>query len=244
METAIKRSIAGKLSRKAKSNANIVVFGHGFFGELRNPVLKSLFSAKVLLDIINQTNDGVEGARKRKKAASFPNGKGGIDGEDEEGRRVRARSEGLGEGMALGNPADEYELPMGRPGEDGLEIGREGPDLVSDGIRPSSQAALPWNVMSAGRRSRAGSLMSGGLLPSVGGFPSSSVGGSQMDFPARRGSRISAIRGGLERLSVLGSPIGERDEETLGELDQELLPGEEMEFEYFGAGKSSLGRTK
>lgn len=257
MEAALKRSQAGKASRKAKNNANTLVFEFGFFGQLRNPMLKSLFSAKALLETINEASDerAAEGDKKRKrtKTPGVDGGtQGGLNGEDEEGRRVRVRTEeGLGDDLEIGlsNLADEYELPMGQrddldQGE--TEIGREGPEEMSEGIRPSSQAALPWNIMSSHiNRSRAGSLMSGGImLPSVGGFPSSSVGGSQigqMDFGSRRGSRLSAIRSGMERLSVMGLPIGERDEEGLEDLDQEFpAEGDEMEFEYFGAGKRSL----
>lgn len=254
MEVALKRSQARKASRMAKGNANILVFEYGFFGTLKNPILKNLFSAKALLETIN---GGVEGFNKRKRAAGAL-GAGGdmqeLDGEDGEGRRIRARMEHFlgpeGE-TGLGDPQDEYELPMNQPDEDGLEVAREGPEGMSDGVRPSSTAAFPWNIMSdhAGR-SRAGSIMSGGvLLPSGGGFPSSSMGGSQigsqigqMDFAARRASRLSAIRGGMERLSVLGSPIGERDEEAVEDFGPEFpAPGEEMEFEYFGAGILSGG---
>lgn len=248
MEAALKRSQARKASRKAKSDANIIVFEYGFFGTLRNPILKSLFSAKELLETIN---GGAGEFGERKRAAEQ-----GLDGEDEEeGRRVRARTEenlGRDGEVGLGDLQDEYELPMNVFDEGGLEIAREGPEGMSDGIHPSSTAALPWNIMSdRASKSRAGSLMSGGaiMLPSAGGFLSSSMGGSQvgsqigqMDFAARRASRHSAIRSGVERLSVLGSPIGERDDEDLGDLDQEFpAPGEEMEFEYFGAGMSSDG---
>lgn len=260
MEAALKRSQAGKVARKAKGKANTLVFEFGFFGQLRNPVLKSLFSAKALLEVINETKDreeaSIEDHKKRKRAAEAPGEKQReLDGEDEEGRRTRPRSEeGLEADveMGLSNLADEYELPMNPrnfAGEEELEIGRQGPAGMSDGVRPSSQATLlPWNIPSVLKdRSRAGSLMmSGGImLPSVGGFPSSSIGGSQigqMDFASRRESRLSAIRSGMERLSVLGSPIGEDDEE---DLDQEFpAGGAEMEFEYFGAGKLSPAKSK
>lgn len=251
MEAALERSWARKATRKAKSNANILVFEYGFFGTLRNPILKNLFSAKALLETIC---GGAEGVKKRKRVAlgMEDDEEQGLDGEDEEGRRIRARMEDDGE-IGLSDPQGEYELPMNPRFEDGVEVAREGPEGMSDGVRPSSTAALPWNIMSdrAGK-SRAGSLMSGGaiMLPSAGGFPSSSMGGSQIgsqigsqvDFASRRASRLSAIKGGAERLSVLGSPIGERDEEALGDLDQEFpAPGEEMEFEYFGVGMSFDG---
>lgn len=247
MAVALKKSQARKASRKAKGNANTLVFEYGFFGTLRNPTLKSLFSARALLETINE---GAEEFKKRKRAVGSSGlDEQGIDGEDEGGRRVRARmGRALGsEGeTGLGDLQDEYELPMNQPDDDGVEVAREGPEGMSDGIRPSSTAALPWNIMSDRvGRSRAGSLMSGGIiLPSAGGFPSSSIGGSQigsqMDFAARRASRLSAIKGGVERLSILGSPIGERDEDALEDLGQEFpAPGEEMEFEYFGVGMSS-----
>lgn len=254
MEDALKKSLARKASRKAKGNANTLVFGYGFFGGLRNPILKSLFSAKALLETINENT---EEFKKRKRGVGPPGlGEQGIDDEGEEGRkRVRARMEhtlGSEGETGLGDLQDEYELPMNQPDDDELEVAREGPEAMSDGIRPSSTAALPWNIMSDRVRSRAGSLMSGGImLPSAGGFPSSSIGGSQigsqignqvsqMDFAARRASRLSAIKGGAERLSVLGSPIGERDEDALKDLGHEFpVLGDEMEFEYFGAGMSN-----
>lgn len=249
MEDSLKRSLARKTSRKAKGNANTLVFEYGFFGKLKNPILKSLFSAKALLESINE---GTERYKKRKRGVG-PSGlnEQGIDDEGEEGRRIKPRMEytlGSEGETGLGDLQDEYELPMNQPDDDGLEVAREGPEGMSDGIHPSSTAALPWNIMSDRvGRSRAGSLMSGGItLLSAGGFPSSSAGGSQigsqisqMDFVARRASRLSAIKGGAERLSVLGSPIGERDEDALEDLGQEFPAlGEEMEFEYFGAGMS------
>lgn len=251
MEAALKQSWARKARRKAKSNANVLVFEYGFFGTLRNPILKSLFSAKALLEAIG---GGAEGLKKRKRAALGADDGEGLDGEDGEGRRMRARMEEADGEIGLSDLHDEYELPMNPRYEDGLEIAREGPEGMSDGIRPSSTATLPWNVMSDRiGRSRAGSLMSGGaaMLPSVDGFASSSVGGSQIgsqigqiDFASRRASRLSAIRSGIEKLSVLGSPIGERDEEAPEDLDQEFLaPGEDMEFEYFGAGMSGGNRV-
>lgn len=231
MDAAIKKSQTMKDARKAKGNAKIMLFEVGLFGELKNPLLKQLFSTKALLESLNATFEG----RKRK----------GTEDSESKKRRIRARiSGGPEEEMGLAqNLADEYELPMEggdavEIGDPEIEIGREGPDIGNDDIRPSSQTTLPWNLMSE-RRSRAGSVaMSEGRLPSVGGFPSSSAGGSQIDFPSmRRSSKLGGIKGGFERLSIIGSPIGERDEDVEEDLNREFPPGEEMEFEYFGAGR-------
>lgn len=234
MNAAIKKSQTMKDARKAKGNARVMLFDVGLFGELKNPLLKQLFSTKALLESLNATFEG----RKRK----------GTEDSQSKERRIRARvSGGPEEEMGLAqNLADEYELPMEggddvEIGDTEIEIGREAPEIGNDDIRPSSQATLPWNLMSE-RRSRAGSVaMSEGRLPSVGGFPSSSAGGSQIDFPSmrRRSSKLGAIKGGFERLSIIGSPIGERDEDV-EDLDREFPQGEEMEFEYFGAGRLSI----
>jgi hypothetical protein len=219
MDTAIKKAQTKQITRNAKANANNIIFGIGFFGELRNPVLKSLFSVQAVLDSLK--NNAEEGDSREKRKWSLEAEEQG--GEGGEGRRVRAR------------PAlDSEELGLGLVNLDESEIGRQAPDIRSDGYRPSSQASIHWNKPE---------LPAGSRLHSAGRLPSSSIGGDFLDMGSRRGSHQSSPLGGRGlgaggRMSVLGSPIGEGDEDT-------IMPGTDMaegfgeaaeEFEFFGPG--------
>lgn len=217
MALALKRAQVKREARNAKAKANDILFRIGFFGELRNPVLKDLFSAKAILDTIENLTAvaGGEGSHKRLFEGGWQ------DGEDEGGRRVRTRSE----------VPDESELGLSLPNfDDEPEVGRRDTDIRSDGYRPSSQATLPWN----------NSDLPGSRPLSVGGFASSSMRGDFPDLVSRRGSRQSSplagrIVGAGGRISVLGSPIGEGNEDTIMP-DADDVEGLAEEFEFFGPG--------
>ncbi|PWW78480.1 hypothetical protein C7212DRAFT_362941 [Tuber magnatum] len=194
MSAAIKKARASKVSRLAKQNAHTLIFKWSVFGELRNPFLQSMFSGGAILEAI-QKGDGP--AEKRKRAIEDKE----ID--DEEGRRVRARSDLYEE--------DDTFLPRSEagPGLPESEVGRKGSDVGSEGYHPSSQQPLPWakgDIPGSGPDSR--------QLP-IGGFPSSSLGGDPQGHSSARRSRQSSplAAKAIRRMSILQSPIGERDED-------------------------------
>jgi len=227
MATAVKKARASKISRFAKQNAHTLIFKWSVFGELRNPFLQSMFSGEAILEAIQKGAGSIEKRRRE------------IEGQeigDEEGRRVRARSEAYEE--------DDTLLPRSETGLGGLlesEVGRKGPDVGSEGYHPSSQHSLPWakgDIPGSRHDSR---------QHSIGGFPSSSFGGDLPGYssvrPSRQNSPLAAKS--IRRMSILQSPIGERDEDLdMPEIDPaEGLVDMAEQFESFTLGANSEAET-
>lgn len=226
MEAALKKARASKISRLAKQNAHTLIFKWSVFGELRHPFLQNMFSGEAILEAI-QKGAGSTGKRKRE-----------IEGQeigDEEGRRVRARSEVYEEDDTL---LPRSETGLGLPES---EVGRKGPDIGSEGYHPSSQQSLPWakgDIPGPRRDSR---------QLSIGGFPSSSFGGDLQGYssvrPSRQNSPLAAKS--IRRMSILQSPIGERDEDLdMPEIDAaEGLVDMAEQFESFSLGTNAEAET-
>ncbi|KAG0127414.1 Rec8 like protein-domain-containing protein [Tuber indicum] len=226
MAAALKKARASKVSRLAKQNAHTLIFKWSMFGELKNPFLQGMFSGEAILEAIQKGGGSTE---KRKRAIEDQ----GIG--DEEGRRVRARSDNYEE--------DDTFLPRS---ENGLglpesEVGRKGSDVGSEGYHPSSRQSLPW------AKGEIPGSRPGSRQLSIGGFPSSSFGGDlQGNSSARRSRQSSPLAAkAIRRMSILRSPIGERDED----LDiPEIGAGEGLidmaeQFESFNLGTNSEAET-
>lgn len=228
MEAALKKARASKASRLAKQNAHTLIFKWSVFGELRNPFLQSMFSGEAILEAIQKGGGSTE---KRKR---------GIEDQEiggEEGRRVRARSEVYEEDDTI-LPRSETGLGPGLPES---EVGRKGPDVGSEGYRPSSQQSLPWT-----RGDIPGSRPDSHQF-SIGGFPSSSVGVDLPGYSSVRRSRQSSplVAKSIRRMSILQSPIGERDEDLdMPEIGAaEGLVDMAEQFESFSLGANADEET-
>ncbi|KAG0644609.1 Rec8 like protein-domain-containing protein [Tuber brumale] len=226
MAAALKKARACKVSRLAKQNAHTLIFKWSVFGELKNPFLQGMFSGEAILEAI-QKRDGSTEKRKRVTEDQETGG--------EEGRRVRARSDIYEE--------DDTFLPRS---EDGLglpesEVGRKGSDVGSEGYHPSSQKSLPW-----AKGEIPGSRPDSRQL-SMGGFPSSSFGGDLQGHSSVRRSRQSSplAAKAIRRMSILQSPIGERDEDLdIPEIDAaEGLIDMAEQFEPLNLGANSEAET-
>ncbi|RPA88839.1 hypothetical protein L873DRAFT_1849580 [Choiromyces venosus 120613-1] len=227
MEAAIKKRRASKISRLAKQNAHTRIFKWSVFGELRHPILQNMFSGEAILESIQKGNESTE---KRKRGVEGQE----IKGEEEEGRRDRARSDIYeDDGFLL-----RSETGLGLPES---EVGRKGSDLGSEGSHPSSQQSLPWAKGDVpGSRPEFRQL-------SIGGFPSSSFGGDLQGLSSTQRSRQSSplAAKAIRRMSVLQSPIGERDEDLdMPEIDAaEGSVDVAEQFESFNPGANSEAET-
>ncbi|RPA92292.1 hypothetical protein L873DRAFT_1847829 [Choiromyces venosus 120613-1] len=227
MEAAVKKRRASKISRLAKQNAHTRIFKWSVFGELRHPILQNMFSGEAILESIQKGNESTE---KRKRGIEGQK----INGEEEEGRRVRARSDIYeDDGFLL-----RSETGLGLPES---EVGRKGSDLGSEGYHPSSQQSLPWAKGDIPESRPESHQLS------IGGFPSSSFGGDLQGLSSTQRSHQSSplAAKAIRRISILQSPIGERDEDldmpkidaTKGSVDIA------EQFESFNLGANSEAET-
>ncbi|KAI9804966.1 MAG: hypothetical protein M1833_006269 [Piccolia ochrophora] len=239
MDAAKKSKRSHQTSTQAKKRAAFLVFGSGV-GDvgtriggsmLAGPL--SMFSGDALRVALSIEAPSLTGRKRGRPPNEVV--------EEDEQRRTRSRSgdieDQLGRGELL--MEDELSLPLH---DDAIEIGRQASVELQD-----FSSAMPWNISSSVRGSRAGSATLRGrpLMPSsVGGFPSSVAGPSSLagvgggepySLPRRPGSRVLSAsplisRGrGLERLSSLEVREVAADEAAAGPVP----PAEEEEDDLY-----------
>ncbi|KAJ9632807.1 R8 protein [Knufia peltigerae] len=243
MDEAYKAKQNQKSHREAKKKAEFWVMEQGIgnvatsFGADREPHPLAMFSGQSLWDLLKGVPIGVKRSRSGSETDE--------DGDDEEARRVRARTtsdEGVARGHDVGGDGfvfgDDDDVPM-FPSDNfnpESEVGRQAPSSL-----PDRSSGMPWNV-SASRHSSAQPLGSGlvaRLSSSVGGLP----GGMELGPPSalgRRGSRLTSASPLLGRgsgASRIGSPslLTSNTEDEFADLDAQLGLGTDVEdFELYG----------
>ena len=228
---------------EAKKNAEFWVMQQGLgnvaamFGNDRERHPLAIFSGQSLWGLLKRP----ERYRKRSRTGSV------IDDQDEEERRVRARTssqEGarVGEGDALRYIEDDGLMFQGEDMEIEPEVGRHAPPSL-----PDHSSGMPWNLSAGGSRQSSVRPPGSGLIPrlssSIGGLP----GGMELGPPSglsRRGSRLTSAsplfgRGlqSLSRHSGQGLQDASRltsNEDEFADLDAQLGAGLDMDFELYG----------
>lgn len=192
-----------RAKRDAKNTATILVLEYGIGGELVNPTLRAMFSGRALLDIfMGEDSD----AKNKRKSPSHENGE--IAEKEEEGRRVRLRTEDEGD-MGRGFEPNMQDIDM--------EVGRDAPASIAEDDVQSLHSDMPWVPLS------------------VDGIGSSSAPGSVADFSPLQArniwgvSRMSAVGSVGSRLDV----VEEVNENTMGVSREPSVDA----FEFFGAGE-------
>ncbi|KAI5795524.1 Rec8 like protein-domain-containing protein [Geopyxis carbonaria] len=216
MEIDKERNIALKVSRGAKAIAKMLVLEHGVGGQLKNPLLKSIFSGQALLDFLEHGNK-----RKRLEPEDI-----GTDIE-EANKKVKLVNSRAGDEIGLVN-LDEM--------MNGLEVGRDEP-------QPNLDDTFPWNRVSSRAGSVTGDLSMGGMpSSSVAGDFQELTG---LKRPVSSNSPHTGRRPAIDRLSNIGSALGQvqeldEDNEDIRGFDNPVID----DSEFFGVDLGAAIKTQ